>query len=264
MTLPLKLAKAELQELDDRGNPTSDRSHWVKVQFNPETLKVSYSNQVVPPTAQPTGRGRPGDQNPSSIQYVGKGSTKLSVQLWYDVTALAQKRTEPIEQGGGQSGDQNAEDVQQLTQKVIYYITPTPLPNDRTQFKPPSVSFVWGTFKFNGIMESLEESLEFFDSDGRPLRASIAITLARQEIVSTVNPQAAGRAGNSATETPGTRAMTPARSGDTVQGLASSAGQRNNWQSIAAANGIENPRQLDPGQLIDLSARDSGSNPFSS
>jgi hypothetical protein len=58
--------------------------------------------------------------------------------------------------------------------------------------------------------------------------------------------------------------MTPARSGDTVQGLASSAGQRNNWQSIAAANGIENPRQLDPGQLIDLSARASGSNPFSS
>jgi hypothetical protein len=29
---------------------------------------------------------------------------------------------------------------------------------------------------------------------------------------------------------------------------------KDDWQSIVAANGIENPRRLRPGQLIDLNA----------
>jgi nucleoid-associated protein YgaU len=39
-----------------------------------------------------------------------------------------------------------------------------------------------------------------------------------------------------------------------VQGMASGLGRANDWQSIAAANNIENPRLLQPGQLIDLNA----------
>jgi nucleoid-associated protein YgaU len=34
--------------------------------------------------------------------------------------------------------------------------------------------------------------------------------------------------------------------------LADSAGRGKDWQAIASANGIENPRMLAPGQLIDL------------
>ena len=37
-----------------------------------------------------------------------------------------------------------------------------------------------------------------------------------------------------------------------VQGLAAGAGVGVDWQIVAAANGIENPRLLTPGQLIDL------------
>jgi hypothetical protein len=39
-----------------------------------------------------------------------------------------------------------------------------------------------------------------------------------------------------------------------VQGLADGQGKGNDWQSIAAANGIENPRMLQPGQLLDMNA----------
>jgi hypothetical protein len=246
------LEKAELQELDERGKPTSSREHWVKVQFNPETLKISYANQVVPPASPPTKPSKPGDQKPSSIQYVGKGTTKLSVTLWFDVTALQPQAGAPAGEGGG--GDP-VDDVQALTQKVIYFITPTADKKDPNQFKPPSLSFVWGSFKFDGIVEALEQSLEYFDPKGKPLRANISLSLTRQEIVSTFNPQAGGKAGTSGAATPGTKSMTPAKSGDTVQGLASSLGLRDAWQSIAEANGIENPRQLAPGQLIDMSAR---------
>ena len=49
-------------------------------------------------------------------------------------------------------------------------------------------------------------------------------------------------------------AMTPAAAGSTLQGLASaSIGGSVDWQSIASANGIDNPRQLVAGQLLNLS-----------
>ena len=40
-----------------------------------------------------------------------------------------------------------------------------------------------------------------------------------------------------------------------MQGLADAAGKGGDWQSLAAANGIENPRLLAPGALVDLDAR---------
>src|SRR5262245_57803861 len=86
MTDTIRVAKAELRELDPSGNETNQNN--VTVQFNPETLKVSYANQVVPPQQQNNSKSNNTDQRAtSSIQYVGKGSTKLSVQLWFDVTA---------------------------------------------------------------------------------------------------------------------------------------------------------------------------------
>jgi hypothetical protein len=48
--------------------------------------------------------------------------------------------------------------------------------------------------------------------------------------------------------------MEPARQGDSVQSMAGRNGQPAGWQQIARANGIENPRNLAPGTLIDLRA----------
>jgi hypothetical protein len=56
---------------------------------------------------------------------------------------------------------------------------------------------------------------------------------------------------------PGRRPLTGARRGDTLQSLAAKGG-KTDWQSIAAANGIEDPLRLTPGQLIDLNAGVSG------
>src|SRR5437016_193238 len=73
--------KAVLYELDARGK--EKLGSRVPVQFNPETLKVTFANQVVPPKSEGSG-----DQSDTSrIQYVGKGTSKLSVQLWFDVTS---------------------------------------------------------------------------------------------------------------------------------------------------------------------------------
>ena len=224
-----ELAKAELRELSPDGKSEINKDKNCQVQFNPETLKVSFSNQISKPESSGTTKGKP------AKQFVGPGTTKLSLQLWFDVTA-------PMPPG--QTAEQ---DVRKLTKKVAYFITPKPGESDEKKI-PPVVRFSWGSFQFDGIMESLEESLEFFSSEGIPLRASVALSLTQQKITEfKFNPLKKGGL-------PGTRPLTPAPAGSTIQGLADSQGKGGNWQDIATANNIENPRMLQPGQLLDLNA----------
>lgn len=234
MSTAQKMAKAELFEVDADFKNVINTEKKCTVQFNPETLKVSFANQIA------TNSGTGDQKGPSTRQFVGAGTTKLSLQLWFDVTAI------PPE-------EKQERDVRTLTTKVAYFITPKP---EGENFLPPRVRFIWGSFQFDGIMESMEESLEFFSSDGRPLRASVSINLSQQKIMEFKGDE---NTGPNSTPSPGTRKMTPAPKGKSVQNLADMLGKGANWQVIASANGIENPRLLQPGQLIDLNAGVSGS-----
>ena len=153
-----KPAKAHLFQLDRDFEHVINRDKAVTVQFNPETLKVSFANQIQTPSGTGDQKGTP------ARQFVGTGTTKLAVQLWFDVTALA-------------DGENTTDDVRKLTEKVAYFITP-----EEVSKPPPAVRFQWGSFQFDGLMDSLEESLEFFSNDGRPLRASVSLALSQQKI----------------------------------------------------------------------------------
>jgi hypothetical protein len=229
-----ELAKAMLQELDSTfEREINEDTARTTVQFNPDTLKVAFANQI----AQPSGGG---DQRGGPTQlFVGAGTTKLSLQLWFDVTSH-EPEDEPVD------------DVRKLTAKVSYFITPK---QEQQKFVPPAVRFLWGSFQFDGIMESLEETLEFWSPEGRPLRASMAIALTQQKITRVV-PRDLGAApgGDGGPATPGARPLAEAAQGSTMQGLAASQGKQGNWQGIAEANGIENPRLIAPGTFIDLNA----------
>jgi hypothetical protein len=229
------LAKAKLIELDALFELKSGGKQ-AEVQFNPDTLKVTYANQL----AQQGAGGKAAGGNPpsgdqaggASRQFVGSSTTKLALQLWFDVTGL----------GAG-----TAADVTKLTAAVGYFITPRPLGANK-ELLPPNARFAWGSFSFDGTFDSLEESFEFFSPDGRPLRAQVSFTMSRQDIK--LEFTTAGSASGSG---PGRRPLTPAPAGATLQGLAAGAGAR--WQAIAAANGIEDPLRLRPGQLVDLAPR---------
>jgi len=236
MAETVRLAKAELRQLDADFRNEINRENWTVVQSNPETLKVSFANQIATPTGAGDQSGTP------ARQFVGAGTTKLSLQLWFDVNA-------PLPEGGG---TQPVDDVRKLTQKVAFFITPQ---QEGNKFVPPAVRFLWGSFQFDGLMDSLEESLEFFSSEGKPLRASMMLNLSQQKITRFTFRPTSGPPGTGVTPPRGTSPLTQALAGATLQGLATLQGQGNNWQSIAAANGIENPRLLQPGQLIDMQAR---------
>jgi hypothetical protein len=222
---PAALTKAELVpvRLSDGDADSQERGEAVKVHFNPETLKVTYSNTIAGGDQAGTG----------AQQYVSKSSTKLSVELWFDASAR---------EGAG--------DVRADTQKVLYFFKPI---RQGDGMAPPPVRFKWGSFLFEGVMDSMDETLEFFSADGRPLRAKVSISISRQDIQLS-QPAAASSGGG----VPGTTPRTQAKAGDSLQGMigrdrGSGAGAEG-WQAVAAANGIENPRRLEPGTFVDLKA----------
>jgi hypothetical protein len=41
----------------------------------------------------------------------------------------------------------------------------------------PAVRFRWGAFRFDGRVTAADEELDLFGTDGRPMRAELALTL---------------------------------------------------------------------------------------
>jgi hypothetical protein len=249
-TASTPLQKAKLIELDANRNIKSG-GKTVTVQFNPESLKVNFSNQIVQANNAGGSGGSTADQsNQAARQYVGAGTTKLTFQLWFDVGAQAPTDSNSVT------------DVRELTKNVAYFITPQ---QEGTKYIPPTVSFQWGSFKFDGIMDSLDESLEFFSDQGIPLRASMSVSMSQQRIeafsgqggslAASRTPPGVIGIGGAAGAAAGTTPIAQATSGSSLQAMASVAGQGANWQAIAEANGIENPRQLQAGALINLNVK---------
>jgi contractile injection system tube protein len=226
------ISKATLQEVQpgEHGEwlpPGSNGS--IAVQFNPQTLKVNYTNQKAS-----------GDQAKGGpVQFVGRGTTKLTCELVFDITVLETGK------------QQTVKDVRELTAQVSKFMTPKKQTSKakgkkakEPDYVPPGVRFRWGTFTFEGVMDSVDETLEFFSAEGTPLRATVAISISKQEItvVAPTNP--------SPLSVPaGTKALTPAPANQNLQSVAGS-----DYKAVGAANGIENLRMLPIGTLLDLSA----------
>ena len=85
--------------------------------------------------------------NPSDLRLsflTGDAPARLSVELWCE-----------------------GKDVLETAQRIAYFAGKG----------PPAVRFVWGEFRFDGRVEALEETLDFFSPEGRPLRARLALSL---------------------------------------------------------------------------------------
>lgn len=240
----MTLHKAWLIELDDKLASAKSGGKSIPVQFNPETLKVTYANQLVEPKNVDQSAGTPG------LQYAGPGTTKLALQLWFDVTAM----TEVLGSEGKlvNTGEQGiVDDVRRLTQHVIYFMTAQKSAKSDKKLTPPGLRFEWGSFSFNGVVEAMEETLEYFSAEGKPLRASIALTLVQQKIL---ERDAKEDSKGFVAPTPGHKPLSVAKAGNSLQGMAAAKGLAD-WQGIAAANGIEDPLRIPAGSFIDLNAR---------
>lgn len=254
MPKPGTLEKAVLTEMwpgqDKQLRPqskTGGPAKRVTVQLNPQTLKISLSNQNA-------GGSQPGG---SSTQFVGQGTTKLSLELWFDATL-------PLPTGG----EDPKGDVRNLTKEVAYFMTPQEVTKQgKKGLVPPAVQFQWGTFLFKGTVDSMEETLELFSEDGKPLRAGVQLSLSKQNLQFEFGSGVGGGGGGGGAGVlgavpggaapPGTQPLEMARAGDTVQAASARAGV-SDWKAVAIANGIENPRLVAPGALLNVSGSASG------
>ncbi|GHO87627.1 CIS tube protein [Dictyobacter formicarum] len=224
----MALVKAYLEVVQGR-----NKGLKVAVHFNPQSLQVSYQTTGV------TGAEASVQQlalQEVPAQRTGFGST-LSLDLVFDTT-------------------QSGQDVRNTTLDLARMIQPGVKDNNNANITPsiPIVRFCWGTFLFNGNIQSLNETLEFFSEQGIPLRATVSLSMNEVALDSdTVNNQAPGT-GTQASTGPaiGTTPLTMSQAGDSLQGLSGRAGVGNDWKAIARANNIDNPRLLATGTILNL------------
>ncbi|HST50377.1 MAG TPA: hypothetical protein VLJ61_00100 [Pyrinomonadaceae bacterium] len=226
----MTLKKAKLVEIKwdakQKQAEKVDGGKNVTVQFNPSSLKINFTNKNL-------GGDQPGG---STKQFVGSGSTKLSVELLFDTT-------------------DDGTDVRKHTEDVAFFIKAKTDNggNSKSNRVPPGISFEWGSFIFRGLMDSMDETLDYFSEDGVPLRATISLSISRQEIE--FLPGEAGQGGGGGA--PQSIQLTPlqaAPKGKTLQGMAGLNGNSGDWKSIAEANNIDDPLRLSAGALIDVNA----------
>ena len=174
------------------------------VHFNPTTLQISISN-----TLEDKGQGK------EKKQYVTKSSAKLSMDLIYDST-------------------HDGTDVRLQTVKIAKLMEPAKREGDNAA--PPSVVlFEWGTFKFQGLVESYKETIDFFAPTGVPLRASINLTLASQDKVFESLSQGSDKKFEPVVQNLVTNS-------ESLTDVATKAGNPNAARAIATNNGLESIR----------------------
>jgi hypothetical protein len=209
---PPQIAKATLMALPN-GTP-------VKVHFNPASLVYSVENSV----AQQSG-------GPKKVQYVAQFSGKLTMDLQFDSTdtgsdvRIATNQVAMFMQatGNSQAAAQNAA---------------PPSANGAAQGAPPKappvLQFQWGTYTFQGIMDSFKETIDFFSADGVALRALVSIGLSRQDQVFDEGQNFSGptNAGS----------LVPSGNNDSALSLATRGGDPSAARQLGADNGLESLR----------------------
>jgi hypothetical protein len=204
--------KAKLYKVDQANpsqEPNAGSADAVLVQFNPTSLSYSVQN-----TLEKKGR----DAN--AKQFVAQTTAKLDFDLSFDST-----------HDGG--------DVRTETDRIKQFLNPGDKKSNKDQ-APPLVGFRWGTFIFKGIVESFKENLEFFSSEGVPLRSTLKIGLASQDPKDVFAALPAGHPDASASA--GADVSLAAMSSRGTSGMAAQGGNPAAGRSLAAANGFESMR----------------------
>ena len=208
------IEKASLFDVSGPADKPKQKGQGIKVQFNPSSLKVTLANSL---------KENERSGNTRATQYVDKSSSSLSVELIFDTTLdwdpshdEIDKKTKKIKE----IPDRH-KDVRILTKKIaLAYMFQPKVGNKKTA--PKRCMFVWGTFAFVGVMESFDETLDFFASEGTPLRSTVSIKMTESRFqFETREAKAADR------DTPT---------------LGSGSEPVPNWRDPAMYNGLESPR----------------------
>jgi hypothetical protein len=221
----MTIAKARLIEIESLSpNAPSNTVPGTEIvlDFNPESLKVSLANNNKGGSQPAGGSGK---------QFLGNGTSSLSVEFVVDSTA-------------------DSSDVRRKTQKMARFVAAKEdARTEEERRKPPRVRFEWGSFIFEGVVDSLDETLDYFGANGVPMRATVSLKLSRDAIVF-LPEQTVAKEEGAAGQIP----LTGTIPGESVHEAAAKAGVGRAWKAIAAANRIDDPLRLQAGAKLDMRA----------
>jgi hypothetical protein len=195
----------------------------VACMFRPKEYSIAKQNRWQPGEAK--GRGIP------QLEFKGGGSSSLTMELFFDTY-------------------EKDEDVRKYTNQVWQLMSIDPLLIDPTTAKgrPPMVRFQWGpVISFKAVITNLTQKFTMFKSDGTPVRATLTVTFKEAEEMGSFpaqNPTTASRPGYK------TRIVKEAESLDWI--AFEEYGDASLWRYIADVNDIENPRKINPGQVLSI------------
>jgi hypothetical protein len=196
----------------------------IEAQYNPSELSLEKGAQI--------GEHAIPGLDSGLLQFVGGQTQKLSVELTLDEASAP--------------AGQPDKGVERRMEALYQLVKVQP----RTH-AAPRVRVSWGPgFSFKGIAESVTRKTTLFDRDGRPLRAVVTLVFREyrtlQEQLEELNLQSPDRT-----------KVTVLRAGDRLDALAAREyGTPEAWRALAAANGLEDPRDAVPGMELRIPPAD--------
>ncbi len=139
------LVKASMVHLDSLDDVTVD--------WNPERYSLSRSSRLATVGSVAATLDR--------VQAVAGGVERFATELFLDNTREA-------------SSESGRRDLRALVDKLERWMDPDP-----STGLPPRVAFLWGTFRFRGVIESLDQVWVRFTRDGAPSRGHLRLTMRR-------------------------------------------------------------------------------------
>lgn len=199
------------------------RNGRLEVKFNPTEYAVdretTFSEVAIPGLNSPV------------LQYVRGNGDKMTFELFLDTTDCMTDGVVP-------SGESVRERfVRPLEQLMLQHAE---------LHAPPPVAVYWGqeAVMASAVAVSLSLKYTLFDTKGRPVRATAALTLREHR-------SASQQIAETRAQSPDKSNVAKVRAGDTLPAIAFRVyGDAALWRSIATANRLANPLALEPGQEL--------------
>lgn len=193
----------------------------IPVLFNPSeynlSMKANYSE-----------KNMLGSNNPVIMFTSGAAST-LKMTLYFE---------------GYYNNEEKPVDVNTYIKKLVNLVR-----IDGSLHRPPVCIFEWGSFKFEGIIESVDTNYTMFTSEGMPIRARVDVGFKHA-------PELKKGAVSTPFFSPDRTKQKVLHQDEQLYMLAyEEYGDVQLWRDIAVANNIKNPRDIYIGQKLKIPAR---------
>lgn len=193
--------------------------------FNPADYKISttteYSNKNKLQSSE------------NVEQYTGGLCSTLSLTLYYDITETLGSTPDATK------SETSIKDYTSEMEKLVFV--------EGTEHKPPQVEFIWGDLNYKGVITSLNQEFQYFDMDGKALRAKLDVIIkeSASDNAARLSPK----------ESPDRTKRRLVTDETTLWKMAwEEYKDCNKWEDIARYNGLMNPHDIWPGQILRLPA----------